>query len=71
MIREVMALRHKEVKMIVVAIRDRVSGNYYAGCNKNLAQTLLGAQLYKSRKVAENVVRKSINFNITYPESSI
>lgn len=49
------------MEMRVVAIKF-ADGTYYAGCNKNSAQTLLGAQLYKSRKTAENVIEKSINF---------
>jgi uncharacterized protein YegP (UPF0339 family) len=54
--------------MKVVAIKDSKSGQYYAGCNKKLSQTLLGAQLYKSAKTAQNVINKSINFHILEPE---
>ena len=51
-----------------VAIKDSRTGKYYAGCNKSHAQTLLGAQLYKSKAAAENVIAKSINFDIREPE---
>lgn len=54
--------------MKVVAIKDKKTGQYYAGCNKSLAQTLLGAQLYRSTKTAENVIAKSVNFYIADPE---
>lgn len=54
--------------MKVVAIKNSKTGNYYAGCNKTPAKTLLGAQLYKSRAAAENVIEKSINFHIREPE---
>ena len=54
--------------MKVVAIKDSKTGKYYAGCNKNMTQTLLGAQLYKSRATAENVIEKSVNFHVTEPE---
>ena len=47
--------------MIVNAIKFK-DGTYYAGCNKNPSQTILGAQLYKSEKKAQNVVNKSVNF---------
>ena len=47
--------------MKVVAIRFS-DGTYYAGCTKTYSKTLLGAQLYKSRKTAENIVNTSINF---------
>ncbi len=54
--------------MKVVAIKDKETGQYYAGCNKSLAQTLLGAQLYRSAKAAENVIAKSVNFHIADPK---
>ena len=54
--------------MKVVAIKDSRTGKYYAGCNKSHAHTLLGAQLYKSKTTAENVIAKSINFDIREPE---
>ena len=47
--------------MKVVAIKF-ADGTYYAGCNKRSSKTLLGAQLYKSRKTAETMVQTSINF---------
>ncbi|SFU57397.1 hypothetical protein [Butyrivibrio sp. INlla21] len=50
-----------------VAIKDSATGRYYAGCNKELSQTLLGAQIYRSAKAAENVIKKSINFHIDNP----
>ncbi len=50
--------------MKVVAIKDSRTGKYYAGCNKSPAQTLLGAQLYKSKATAENVINKSVNFHL-------
>lgn len=54
--------------MKCVAIKDKDSGEYYAGCNKNLSQTLLGAQLYKTEKTARNIINKSVNFHIRNPE---
>lgn len=54
--------------MKVVAIKDSRTGKYYAGCNKSHAQTLLGAQLYKSKATAEKVIEKSVNFDIREPE---
>lgn len=47
--------------MTVVAIKFK-DGTYYAGVNKRNAQTLLGAQLYKSQKTAEHIMESSINF---------
>ena len=47
--------------MEVVAIKFK-SGKYYAGCNKEDASTLLGAQLYKSEKMARVTIMKSINY---------
>lgn len=47
------------MKAVVIKFTD---GTYYAGCNKRPAKTLLGAQLYKSRAVAENIVKTSVNF---------
>lgn len=47
--------------MKAVAIKFK-NGRYYAGCNKASASTLLGAQLYKSKATAENVIKKSVNF---------
>ena len=47
--------------MKVVAIKF-ADGTYYSGCNKKCSKTLLGAQLYKSRKTAETMVQTSINF---------
>lgn len=47
--------------MIITAIKFN-DGTYYAGCNKKNSRTLLGAQLYKSEKTAQNVIDKSINF---------
>ena len=47
--------------MKVVAIKFS-DGTYYSGCNKANSKTLLGAQLYKSRKTAETMVQTSINF---------
>lgn len=54
--------------MKAVAIKDNRTGKYYAGYGKSHAKTLLGAQLYKSRAAAENVMAKSINFDIREPE---
>ncbi len=54
--------------MKIVAIKDSRTGEYYAGCNKSHAKTLLGAQLYKSKAAAENVMATSINFDIREPE---
>ena len=54
--------------MNYVAIKDADSGEYYAGCNKRLASTLLGAQLYRSEKTAKNVINTSINFHIRNPK---
>ena len=54
--------------MRCVAIKDKRTGSYYAGCNKPWSRTLLGAQLYRSSKIAQNVIDKSRNFNITIPE---
>ena len=48
-------------KATAVAIKFE-NGTYYAGCNKSNAQTILGAQLYKSKKTAQNVIDKSVNF---------
>ena len=47
--------------MIVVAIKFS-NGTYYAGCNKQPARTILGAQLYRSEKTAQNVIDKSVNY---------
>lgn len=47
--------------MKVVAIKF-ADGTYYSGCNKKHSKTLLGAQLYKSRKTAETMVQTLINF---------
>lgn len=47
--------------MTVTAIKFD-NGTYYAGCNKIFAKTLLGAQLYKSEKTAQNIIDKSIKF---------
>lgn len=38
------------------------NGTYYSGCNKQDAKTLVGAQLYRSKKVAKSTIEKSINF---------
>lgn len=46
--------------MVVIKFND---GTYYAGCNKSNARTLLGAQIYKSEKVARNVMNNSVNFH--------
>lgn len=54
--------------MECVAIKDKDSGEYYAGCNKNHSKTLLGAQLYKTEKAAINTINKSVNFDIRNPE---
>ena len=45
--------------MVVIKFED---GTYYAGCRKPNAKTLLGAQIYRSKKTAENIIFKSINF---------
>ena len=45
--------------MVVIKFKD---GTYYAGCRKPNSKTLLGAQIYRSKKTAENIVSKSINF---------
>lgn len=50
--------------MKVVAIKF-ADGTYYAGAYKSHAKTLLGAMLYKSKKTAESVIEKSINFHST------
>ena len=50
--------------MEVTAIKFN-DGTYYAGCNKRNSKTLLGAQLYKSEKAAENVINNSVNFPFT------
>ncbi len=47
------------MKAVAVKFAD---GTYYSGCNKKNSKTLLGAQLYKSRKTAEIIVSTSINF---------
>jgi len=47
--------------MRVIAIKFK-DGTYYAGVNKQQARTLLGAQLYRSKKTAETIMEKSINF---------
>ncbi len=54
--------------MKAVAIKFK-NGRYYAGCNKASASTLLGAQLYKSKAAAENVIKKSVNFPYHFYES--
>ena len=54
--------------MIVNAIKFQ-NGTYYAGCNKNPSKTLLGAQLYKSEKTAQNVINKSVNFPFAKEDS--
>lgn len=46
--------------MVVIKFNN---GTYYAGCNKPKAMTLLGAQIYKSEKVARNVINNSVNFH--------
>lgn len=45
----------------VFAIKFK-DGTYYAGCNKSNAKTILGAQLYRSKKTAESMIEKSVNF---------
>ncbi len=45
--------------MVVIKFTD---GTYYAGYKKPNAKTLLGAQIYKSVKTAENVANNSVNF---------
>lgn len=47
------------MKCVAIRFADKT---YYAGCNKKPAKTLLGAQLYKSKATAENVISTSINF---------
>ena len=47
------------MKAVAIKFAD---GTYYSGCNKKNSKTLLGAQLYKSRKTAETMVQTSINF---------
>ena len=56
--------------MITYAIKFS-NNTYYAGCYKTAAKTILGAQLYKSEKTAQNVIDKSINFNNVLPYSII
>ena len=48
------------ILMAAIKFADRA---YYAGCNKNHARTVMGAQLYKSKKAAETMMAKSINFH--------
>lgn len=52
--------------MIAWAIKIKEDNTYYAGCNKRNAQTLLGAQLYKSEKAIDTMMKKSINFRLHY-----
>lgn len=52
-------------------IKGYYAGRYYAGSNKNPSATLLGAQLYKSRKTAEKTMETSINFHFTKDEVTI
>jgi len=47
------------MRAVVIKFADKT---YYAGCNKRPSKTLLGAQLYKSKATAENVLKTSINF---------
>lgn len=47
------------MRAVVIRFAD---GTYYAGCSKGYSRTLLGAQLYTSRKTAENIMRASKNF---------
>ena len=47
---------------VIKFINGMNKDQYYAGCNKANAKTLLGAQLYKSEKTALNTINKSINF---------
>jgi uncharacterized protein YegP (UPF0339 family) len=49
--------------MLAWVIKIKKDGTYYAGCNKRNAQTLLGAQLYKSEKAIDTMMKKSINFH--------
>ena len=48
-------------KDVVYAIKFN-DGTYYAGCAKRDCKTILGAQLYRSRKTAETTTQKSVNF---------
>lgn len=60
--------------MEVVAIKiikGYYAGRYYAGSRKNPAVTLLGAQLYKSRKTAEKTMETSVNFHFKKDEVTI
>lgn len=47
------------MRAVVIRFAD---GTYYAGCSKSYSRTLLGAQLYASRKTAENIMKTSVNF---------
>lgn len=52
--------QRKDKTMVVIKFND---GTYYAGCRNPNAKTLLGEQIYKSKKTAENIISKSINFH--------
>lgn len=54
---------YDDKKMVVTAVVIKFSNNtYYAGVSKDPAKSLLGAQLYKSRKTAESTINNSVNF---------
>ena len=48
--------------MVVYAIKLN-NGEYYAGCYKQPAKTVLGAQLYRSKKTVETMTKTSVNFH--------
>lgn len=54
--------------MVVIKFED---GTYYTRCRKPNAKTLLGAQIYRSKKTAENIIFKSINFPLYKNNCSI
>ncbi|MBR3515343.1 MAG: hypothetical protein IKO10_03440 [Lachnospiraceae bacterium] len=47
------------------------AGRYYAGYGKNPVATLLGAQLYRSKKTIWGIIRKSVRFHYTEDEFKI
>jgi hypothetical protein len=46
-------------------IKDKKTGQYYRGCPGGSVKTLRAAKIYISKKAAENVAKKSTNFNFT------
>ena len=54
--------KYSEIVYAIKFINGFNKGMYHAGCNKSPAKTLLGAQLYRSKKTALNVVNNTVNF---------